>query len=1081
VQFPVKMAPIADKTAASGFPLASENPTGNVRLPGAKLTDRLRPWHTLEPERPAQEILPCRPDSPHAEVFMAAAVFRTKFTVPSLPAHHRPRPRLDGLWRRASGCRLVTVTAGAGWGKTEFLAARARGLGPRVLWYALDDLDRDPSVLAAHLAAACDLPSSAAPPLERLAAIVGRLERRSLLVLDDLHAIASAPAAQDFLARLLRYLPPGCALAVASREPVELAAARLEVRDEAVLLTEDDLAFDRAETTAVLASRLPGRAAGDLAPRIQELTEGWPTGVQICAQALASAPAAEHAAVLRRLAAGEDRWFENFVAEVLSELDPADGAFLLQTSVLAHLDPDLCDRLLRTRDSAERLSRLGGRGLFLSPLGDRAWRAHNLMRRSLRRRLERDLPAVQVRRLARRAADLLAAAGEPEAAAHDLIRAGDRSGASRLVARHAVTLAATRRPETLTLVLAGLPATDLRGDPALLLVRAGLAQLRGAWDAAEADLRRALRLRAPARIASALRARLVRLQVQRGEFARCLASGRRALARTPVPGPRDRGEILTCLGVAATGLGRLDQGEAYLSEALRLARRRGDRELEGRCLYLAAANTHWVRGDLDRALADATAARDLYRELGRRDLACHAEGVLGFVLASAGRLHEARESSLWALQRAEAIGYRQIAAYARVNLGLCDLLAGDAPGAMARLGEALAMARELGERVLETWANLELARAARHAGDLAEARRVAQRARDLATRQGDRFFRGRALAELGRLAEARRPGAGRADLAAAERIFRRIGAAGDLARLERWRAGPPASLGARSGAAVRRQLRASPAGAADGAGAAAEPGPLAPVHVRILGALEIDRADRPLLRGAWRSRRARRLFDLLILERSRSLPRDVLLEAMWPDADPGKTAGNLRQSVFQLRGLLEPPGAGAPRHVLVEGEAVRLDLGPGGTCDRDRFEALLAAARAAERSGDRAHELAHLQDAVALWRGPLLADTPYDPEVDEAGAAVRHRYLRACERLLELLAAQEQWDEVCAVAQRALAEDALHEPFAWHLIRGLVALGHLADARAAYQRFADRLARELDLLPSDALRALVARGVIAVA
>ncbi len=999
---------------------------------------------------------------------MAAAIFRAKFTVPSASAHYRPRARLDRLWRLEGRGRLLTTTAGPGWGKTDFLAGRARALGKRAVWYTLDELDRDPTVLVAHLAAACGLEPSPSPPLEQLAAIVGRLDDRQLLVLDDVQAIGNATAARDLLAHLLRYLPRGCMLALASRERLDLAAARLETRGEATHLTAADLAFTLRETTAVVRERLGRPLAPSVAGRLHAVTEGWPAGLEIACQALGPAADAERLAILARLERGDLPWFDAFVREVMADLDDATRSFMLQTAVLPLLEPGLCDRLLGRRDSASRLGRLAASGLFTTALGGNGWRYHNLMRGCLLRQLEQETPPSRRRRLRRRAAAVLAAVGEPEAAALDLVHAGDTAGAADLITAHAARLVDSRRPETLSLVLAGLGDEHGEVDPRLRLVRAAHALLRGRWDSAEVDLRRALRAPVPPRLAGALQARLTHLHLQRGEFARCLAVGRRALATQPTPVGADRGLILTSLGVAAASLGRMEAGATYLGEALALARRRRDLDLEGRCLYLTAANIHYIRGSFDLALRDATLARDLYRDRGRLDLACHAEGVLGFVLAGCGRLAEARASSRWALQRAESIGYRLIEGYARLTLGECDLRAQEATAAAQRFAEAATIATELGEQALETWARLGLAAAAWARDDLAAAHAEADLAHALATRRGDRFCRARALAWRGRLDERHRAGAGQAAWAEADRLLRGLGAEHERASLRRWRQEACPAPGVT--AAPRLPAQAAPE--------AMPPAASAPLHVRLLGPLAITRGPHDdLAVGAWRSRRARRLLNLLLLQRGRPVAREVVMEAMWPEAEPAQAALNLRQAVFQLRSRLEPPGAPSPRHVLAEGEALRLDLGEGGTCDLDRFEQALATARAAARSARQDTERRALQDAVALWRGRLLADTPYEAEADEAGGLVRHRYLRALERLLDLADACRDRDEQCLLARQGLAEDPLHEAFARHLLRGLLGLGRRQEARAEYTRFEARLVRELSVLPSSRLKELAEAAI----
>src|SRR6516162_6225867 len=55
---------------------------------------------------------------------------------------------------RSSGCRLVAVTAPAGYGKSAFLAEWADAEDRRVVWVPLDRFDGDPAMLLVSLASA---------------------------------------------------------------------------------------------------------------------------------------------------------------------------------------------------------------------------------------------------------------------------------------------------------------------------------------------------------------------------------------------------------------------------------------------------------------------------------------------------------------------------------------------------------------------------------------------------------------------------------------------------------------------------------------------------------------------------------------------------------------------------------------------------------------------------------------------------------------------------------------------------------------------------------------------------------------
>ena len=145
---------------------------------------------------------------------------------------------------RASDCRVVGITAPAGYGKSTLLAQWAHAEDRRVAWVSLDRLDDDPAVLLSLLASAYDRisPGNAdlvadvsGPRVSRLGRAAPRLAsafRTSpvpfVLMLDDLHELQS-PACHDVLGVVIAGIPPG--LAAGGGEPFRAAspdpAARL--------------------------------------------------------------------------------------------------------------------------------------------------------------------------------------------------------------------------------------------------------------------------------------------------------------------------------------------------------------------------------------------------------------------------------------------------------------------------------------------------------------------------------------------------------------------------------------------------------------------------------------------------------------------------------------------------------------------------------------------------------------------------------------------------------------------------------------------------------------------------------------
>ncbi|WP_174549611.1 AfsR/SARP family transcriptional regulator, partial [Nocardiopsis trehalosi] len=116
--------------------------------------------------------------------------------------------------------------------------------------------------------------------------------------------------------------------------------------------------------------------------------------------------------------------------------------------------------------------------------------------------------------------------------------------------------------------------------------------------------------------------------------------------------------------------------------------------------------------------------------------------------------------------------------------------------------------------------------------------------------------------------------------------------------------------------------------------------------------------------------RARMLLADLLVHEGRPVAAERLIDDLWGGDPPANPAGALQTRVWTLRRALEDAEPGG--RALVES-------GPGGyalragadTVDARRFDLLAARAR---RLPDPAERAAGLADALALWRGPALAD-----------------------------------------------------------------------------------------------------------
>ena len=370
--------------------------------------------------------------------------------VPLDPKYAVPRPRPGTVSRgdlvaaaRSAACRLVAVTAPAGYGKSAFLAEWAAREDRPVAWVSLDRFDDEPATLLTSLASACgraglgdpdrclDPRDQHLPALTRAARLAAALRAGTapfVFMLDDLQELRT-PACRDVLGLLLAAIPPGSQLAAASRdEQPELP--RLRAAADALEVGPADLTLDadgaRQVFAAARVSLDPEQAAA-----VTKRTEGWPAGLYLAALIARESPGRATGLT------GEDRYVADYLyREALVRQPQAIQRFLRRTAVLDRLCAPLCAAVLRSPAAGAQLRQVEGHSLFLTPLDrEREWfRYHPLFREFLLGELRRTEPGL-VATLHERAAGWHETRDAPAPAVEHLLQAGDQDRAARLVTR----------------------------------------------------------------------------------------------------------------------------------------------------------------------------------------------------------------------------------------------------------------------------------------------------------------------------------------------------------------------------------------------------------------------------------------------------------------------------------------------------------------------------------------------------------------------------------------------------------------------------------------------------------------------
>ncbi|MFF1353004.1 BTAD domain-containing putative transcriptional regulator [Streptomyces sp. NPDC058297] len=232
------------------------------------------------------------------------------------------------------------------------------------------------------------------------------------------------------------------------------------------------------------------------------------------------------------------------------------------------------------------------------------------------------------------------------------------------------------------------------------------------------------------------------------------------------------------------------------------------------------------------------------------------------------------------------------------------------------------------------------------------------------------------------------------------------------------------------------------------------------MRYRILGTTQALRDDGTAVPvgGA----RLRALLTVLALRPGRTVPPQVLADEVWGADPPADATGALQALVGRLRRAI---GADAV-HSLDGGYRL---AAAAEDIDLFRFERLVGDGVRALADGDAGKAAVVLDDALALWRGPALADLP-----DRSADAARWEALHLEARRTRLAASLALGRAETALPELTALCDThpLDEPLQALRLRALRDAGRTAEALVAYERVRVELAERLGADPGPELRAL---------
>jgi len=234
------------------------------------------------------------------------------------------------------------------------------------------------------------------------------------------------------------------------------------------------------------------------------------------------------------------------------------------------------------------------------------------------------------------------------------------------------------------------------------------------------------------------------------------------------------------------------------------------------------------------------------------------------------------------------------------------------------------------------------------------------------------------------------------------------------------------------------------------------------VEFRILGPLEVADGGGPI---PLQASKQRALLGVLLLHPNEVVSSERLIDELWGERPPATAAKVVQTYVSHLRRALGPEmiATRAPGYLLhIEEDAL----------DATRFRRLTAEGRRLAANAEHEHANTVYREALAMWRGPPLADVVFESFARNEVERLEEEWLGAIMERVDCKLALGHHDELVAELEPLVKQHPLRERLRAQLILALYRSGRQAHALAAYQNARRILVEELGLEPSRELQAL---------
>jgi ATP/maltotriose-dependent transcriptional regulator MalT len=956
------------------------------------------------------------------------------------------------------------------------------------------------------------------------------LQQPCLIVLDDYNTLSSPKEFDLVLRTLMDATPPQIRFIIISRTQPSLEVARLRARRTLGVLTGQDLAFNDREAHDLFCDVFGMPLDRTESTRINRRTEGWPAGLVLTHEYLAQSSPQNSSRIFSadRPDKLQPPVFEYLAQEVFSLLAPDLQDFLLRTSITNWLPLRLIQQLTGLPLTAAAgkgsvlsvVQELQNRNLFISVADDAAVvRYHSLFHEFLLKKLHTETKPAVVQKLFTTAIGYFEQAGDPVRAIDLSLAASQAGKAVLLIEAHGRDVLARGQVQTLLRWINALPAEE-QDRPWFLFFRANALRFSAPHEAlllldrALAGFRNEKKASPRSLGQIACLCGIIEACFHSGgdfqRMGRTALQAQSLLKQTSRVSTVARARLQLAMGMAWFFIGKLEEATESLTQAQDIFSKQNDPVSRiTSILYLVPSALY--QGDFRLAREALRKGFEAYAAIPD-DQGSHAALLLILAMTALfeGKFAEAQEARGRCTALADTHALGSIGSLALLIGGWLKLAQGDHHGAEQMLGECERRGKESQDAFFTASAAHLLAISYMFRRKLAKAKARSDHALSIRTQSGSRLFHaiyliasGAILMKLGNLPRAEQ------ELLGALKMLKQVKAAQQeanahlvLAQLYGKRKKPALvskhlqagfSIGQDRGftyyalfdstelsqlaqQAIAQDICADHCSDLLNTLSGTQQAPR--LQVYCLGDFRVERDQAVLSDSAWKSKRAKTVLKMLLAQDDHKLPRDQVLDMLWPDDDPEKQRVAYNVMLHRMRKVLEPDAGPEPgRDVFcIQNEHNVLALNSARVwTDVAEFRKRFGLATRLKRAKETAKALEAYESTLAIYQGDFLPDDAYHDWAVDARERLRAHYHKALEDAGELAELLEDRKKAAHFYDLRFSSDPCNERSCRWLMTWHITNGHRSEAVRTYERCERALSRDMEMEPEEQTRKIYRR------